>query len=597
MAYQLKNIFDLLNALFNENDLRTFCLVEPGFRPVHELLHDTDRKPEILRRLLDHADHTGQLDRLLAWAESSSGEQFQRFQPYVVVDKSNNPANIFISYKRNASPDEPLAERLAQALEQAGHTVFIDQKLLVGVAWADEIRRQIQRSDFVMVLLSEASVHSEMVADEIAYAFERHRETGHSRLLPIRVNYTAPLPYALSHYLEPLQYAMWRDDSDTAMLLNQLLAAVQNRQALAAPSDELAATGPEVSSALPQPSADPRFIETLIEPGGAERVRSEFYVIREGDRLVSQELGKVVGATITIRAPRQTGKSSLLIRGVQQARQQGKRVVAIDLQPVDKKYLASLDSFLRYLAEVLVARLLLDPAMVERAWQSALGASDKLTYLLEGYILPEIAAPLVLAIDEADKLLQTTFHDTFFGLLRFWHNSRAMNETWDNLDLIMAISTEPHLLISDVSQSPFNVGTRIRLHDFEVAQVADLNRRYRSPLAEAELPAFMEFFNGHPYLTRKALYTMVSHGVRWVELTSIATGEDSPFGDHLRRYFWLISQQPELGVALSQVIQRGTCPDEVTFYRLLQAGLVSGGDSRTCQPRCGLYERYLKDRL
>ena len=72
MAYQMRNIFDLLNALFSEDDLRTFCLVEPGFRPVHELLRDTDRKPEILRRVVDHADHTGQLDRLLTWAESSS---------------------------------------------------------------------------------------------------------------------------------------------------------------------------------------------------------------------------------------------------------------------------------------------------------------------------------------------------------------------------------------------------------------------------------------------------------------------------------------------------------------------------------------------
>jgi hypothetical protein len=34
------------------------------------------------------------------------------------------------------------------------------------------------------------------------------------------------------------------------------------------------------------------------------------------------------------------------------------------------------------------------------------------------------------------------------------------------------ISTHPHLPITDVSQSPFNVGLRIQLNDFTKAQVA-----------------------------------------------------------------------------------------------------------------------------
>jgi hypothetical protein len=203
----------------------------------------------------------------------------------------------------------------------------------------------------------------------------------------------------------------------------------------------------------------------------------------------------------------------------------------------------------------------------------------------------------VLAIDEADRLLRTNFHDTFFGLLRYWHNNRAMNELWERLDIIMAISTEPHLLISDVTQSPFNVGLKIRLQDFNELQVRELSQRHRAPLREDEIGPFMSFFNGHPYLTRKALYTLVSSGIGWPQLMKVAITDQSPFGDHLRRYLWLISQQPELRNALKQIILRGKCPDEVSFYRLLRSGLIKGEDSKACTCRCKLYEVYLKDRL
>jgi len=519
-----------------------------------------------------------------------------------IVDKSKIAApsqshHIFISYKRNAEPDESLVKPIYQALIDGGHRVFIDQNMKIGVEWAGEIQRQIEASDFMLVFLSEASIQSEMVAKEVEHAHRHYQKTGKARLLPIRVNFTDALPYQLSHYLDKIQYAEWHSHADTERLIKQLLEAINDIQSLPLPSQASSPPGYESAFIGPNPYADPRFIESLREPSGAVRLRSEFYIKRETDELLSRELTKPFGTTTTIRAPRQTGKSSLLIRGVAQAQNNGSRIALIDLQPIEDIYLESLDSFLRYFAELVVTKLRLDPAEVEKGWRSSLGASDKMTYLMEGYILPEIGANIVLAIDEADRLLRTNFHDTFFGLLRYWHNNRAMNELWERLDIIMAISTEPHLLISDVTQSPFNVGLKIRLQDFNELQVRELNQRHRSPLREDEVGPFMSFLNGHPYLTRKALYTMVTSGMGWLRLMKVAVTDQSPFGDHLRRYLWLISQQPELRNALKQIILRGKCPDEVSFYRLLRSGLIKGEDSKSCTCRCKLYEVYLKDRL
>jgi hypothetical protein len=363
---------------------------------------------------------------------------------------------IFISYKRNVTPDEPLALRLRAALERAGLRTFIDQKITVGLDWAGEIRRQIEQSDYVLVLLSPASVHSEMVVEEVACAAAQFQQNGKARLLPVRVAFDDPLPYQLSLVLDKLQYAVWRSEADEARLLQQI------QQGLGAPPSAREAAvlsaGPPADTASAHPYADPRFLEALHEPGGAVRANSDFYIGREEDEQLRRELAKPHGTTTTIRAARQTGKSSLVINAIAHAKQQGSKIVYIDLQPIGERDLVSLDAFLHYFATTLVAKLRLDPAEVEKAWRGNLGSPDKTTYLLEDYVLPSIQTDIVLALDEADRLLRTPYHDNFFGLLRFWHNSRALDELWDRLNIVMVISTEPHLLIADVTQSPFSVG-------------------------------------------------------------------------------------------------------------------------------------------
>jgi hypothetical protein len=507
-------------------------------------------------------------------------------------------SRIFISYKRDTEPDQMLAEHLYTALGQAGHRVFIDQTMKVGIEWAREIDQQIEASDYVVVLLSDTSVNSEMVAKEVEYAYRQNQRTGKSRLLPIRVRYPALLPYSLSPYLDQIQQAAWQSDLDTERLIVQILDAVSHFMPLPSPEPQPTLIARETARpAPPRPVADLRFIETLRDPFGTVRLRSEFYIEREDDERFYRELHKPYGTTTTIRAPRQSGKSSLLIRGVAQAQERGSKIVSIDLQPIEKSYLQNLDMFLQYFAAVIITQLGLDPLEVERAWHGPLGAPDKATHLMEDYILPKANANIVLAIDEADRLLGATFQDSFFGLLRFWNNNRAKSDLWDKLSLVLVISTEPHLLIKDVTQSPFNVGVRIQLEDFGQAQVAELNHRYRSPLEEQEVPALAEFLGGHPYLTCKALYTLMADRLTWEHLRQIAVGAKSPFGDHLRHFLWILRDQPELRDALKQIILHGQCSDEVAFYRLEQAGLVKGADSKNCRCRCQLYDYYFKDML
>lgn len=329
----------------------------------------------------------------------------------------------------------------------------------------------------------------------------------------------------------------------------------------------------------------------LEYPSGALKLSDAFYVERQSDDDLRYEI-RHPGYTITITGPRQVGKTSLLIRGVQTTVQvHGARVVYVDLQTISQRSLVTHAQFSEEFAYALVDELGLDPVEVQRLWQSPLADGRKLTRLLDRYILPAIKAPLVLALDEVDRLLLTDFHTDFFGLLRSWHNLRARNSRWETFSLLMAISTEPYLLINDMQQSPFNVGLMVYLEDFDERQVRQLNSRYRAPVPDEDILTLLHLLNGHPYLTRVALYTMVKGGLTMADLLATAVAQTGPFISHLHTQRQLVTSDPALQAAVQQVLTYSRCSDDLARYRLLKAGLIKqSGTAVTC--RCDLYQQY-----
>ncbi len=585
------------------------------FKHVHEPLppprsHRPDLDPAIEQLIIralakkpaERFDSAGALAEALRAALSAPTSVSQPARP---ASPPVKPARLFICYKRNAEPDQHLADYLYTTLTGQGHDVFIDRTLRTGDAWLKRIDEQIQASDFLVLLLSDKSATSEMVQSEVRRAYEHRQRQGHPQTLTVRVKYDDLPPYALDAFLDPRQHVSWHSPADNVKVAQSISAALAGETvpASALPLTPSPRGFSEDGGLLldsdtlhpPLPEFDPRLLEALEAPGGVVKLRDKFYVERQADAQLRREISRL-GTTTTIRASRQTGKSSLLVRGINHAKQQGAKVVTFDLQRLDADRLTSPDLFLRDFAETIVRKLRLDPGEVARGWQSSLGPQYKLTYLMEDYVLPETEELIILALDEVDRLLQLPFHTDFFGLLRSWHNSRALDEEWDKLNIVMVISTEPYMLIDDVNQSPFNVGLKLYLDDFDAAQMIDLNYRHGVPVAESDLDTWCQLLGGQPYLTRKALYTMVTDHVTWPDFLEIATLDHGPFGDHLRRHHWLLRDEPDLRRAFKQIIDHDDAGDDRALFRLLQAGLVKGsGDAYTC--RCDLYRMYFRDKL
>ncbi len=200
---------------------------------------------------------------------------------------------------------------------------------------------------------------------------------------------------------------------------------------------------------------------------------------------------------------------------------------------------------------------------------------------------------------EVDRLFTSEFGSEVFGLFRSWHNARSLDPQgpWRRLTLAMAYATEAHLFITDMYQSPFNVGTRLLLEDFTCEQVAELNHRYGAPLGEAEVQDYFRLVGGHPYLVRCGLHEMATHGTSLSALEAQADHDEGPFGDHLRRLLISLKQDAALCEVMQGVLQGQGCPTAESFYRLRSAGVIIGEAEREARPRSNLYATYLERHL
>jgi hypothetical protein len=503
-------------------------------------------------------------------------------------------AKIFISYKRNVKPDEPLALWLSEALQEHCD-VFIDQDMPVGTAWAERIQAELETCDYLIPLLSEHSVHSEMVEAEIRTAHHLGKaRAGKPGILPIRVAYTAPFEYPLSAYLDRLNWAVWESEADTEPLIEELLSAIAGGElsiASGAAKSEIVRPTEPVDLPRPRPSADPIRLE---HPNGTMDPESRFYIEREGDALCQTDIARQ-GVTITIKAPRQLGKSSLLVRTMECAAAAGKTVAFLDFQLFDRDALESPEAFFRTFCHWITDELdLADEA--DRFWEAKLGYVQRCSRYFKRHVLHKVDGSLVLAMDEVDRMFYCPFRSDFFGMLRSWHNSRRPGNEWKRLDLALVISTEPYLLIDNPTQSPFNVVEAIELDDFTPDQVRDLNARHGRPLSEAQLSRLISLVGGHPYLVRRTLYLIASGQTDAETLLANAARDDGPFGDHLRRHLFRFRDKPDLRQAMAQILARNTCADDLHFFRLRGAGLARRAGPAVV-PRYGLYDVYFRERF
>ncbi|OLP20350.1 molecular chaperone Tir [Leptolyngbya sp. 'hensonii'] len=511
--------------------------------------------------------------------------------PYPIETVSRK---IFISY-RSQNPDFGLAQQFYAALTEAGHEAFLaGESIRLGENWPQRIEAELRQSDYLLLLLSARSATSEMVMEEVRRAKdlqEQHPE-GKPVILPIRVNFPLgmPLTYDLHHYLDQIQQREWQSDADTPALLAEVLQLITNGPTQPV-SGQPSLPSPSPASDRPTPAAEPEL------PTGQVNLASPFYMERPPIEIRCYQEITRAGALVRIRAPRQMGKTSLMVRILQQAADQGYRTIPLNFQLADSKILADLDRFLQWFCANIALELNL-PDLLSEKWNRVFGSKVACKAYFENYLLPQSQAPLVLGLDEVDRIfLHPELAGDFFGLLRAWHEEAKNREIWKKLRLIVVHSTEVYIPI-DINQSPFNVGLPIELAEFDTEQVLALAHRHHLTWTWEDVQGLMHLVGGHPYLVRLALYAIARQETTLEQLVATAAGETGLYGDHLRRHLWNLQQHPELAAAARQVFSTDgpTQLEAIPGFKLHSMGLVrlQGHEARA---RCHLYRQYFSPRL
>lgn len=330
-------------------------------------------------------------------------------------------------------------------------------------------------------------------------------------------------------------------------------------------------------------------------PEGSVAKNSPFYVERFNIESFCNETVVKPGALIRIKAPELMGKTSLMNRILNHAAKQNFHIVYLDLKSVDKEILTHLDKFLRWLCCMVGRQLNLENRLNDYWDTEILGSNDNCTVYFEEYLLTEINSPVVLGLDEVDRIFPyTEVVEDFFGMLRSWHEKGKIFKIWEQLRLVIAHSTEIYIPL-DMNQSPFNAGIPVELGEFDAKQIKDLACLHGLNWNDTQVDELMKMVGGHPYLVRLAMYYVSSLKVMLKQLLQEAATEAGIYSNHLRRYLKILQQVPDLAQALKEVV---TSPkpvelDPMQIYKLHSMGLVQRQDNHV-MPRCHLYREYFQ---
>ena len=243
-------------------------------------------------------------------------------------------------------------------------------------------------------------------------------------------------------------------------------------------------------------------VKNIYTVGGTVQAGGGLYIPRNAD----EELLKLCreGTFAFVLSSRQVGKSSLMVGTSEQLVQEGIRPVIIDLTQIGVQ--VTPESWYLGFITTIADELELEADTVSW-WQShsEIGVTQRLTQFLQEILLTEVKEKVVIFVDEIDTTLSLDFTDDFFAAIRYMYNARANIAEYQRLTFVLLGVATPSDLMSDPHRTPFNIGQRVEVTDFNLEQAMPLGEGLglEQSKAKQSLNWVLKWTSGHPYLTQR----------------------------------------------------------------------------------------------
>jgi hypothetical protein len=237
--------------------------------------------------------------------------------------------------------------------------------------------------------------------------------------------------------------------------------------------------------------------------GGTLRRDAPSYVARGADLALYEEL--LAGNFCYALTSRQMGKSSLMVRTAARLRESGASVAVLDLTAVGQNLTPEqwYDGLLTRLGQQLDLEDELEDFWLDNERQ---GPLQRWTRALAEVVLARAKGRVVIFVDEIDAVRSLPFStDEFFAAIREFYNRRTEQPDLARLTFCLLGVATPSDLIRDARTTPFNVGRRIELLDFNEEEARPLAEGFgrEGRVGEALLRRVLYWTGGHPYLTQR----------------------------------------------------------------------------------------------
>ena len=253
---------------------------------------------------------------------------------------------------------------------------------------------------------------------------------------------------------------------------------------------------------------------SLTFKAGGTLKEANFYIERPADDELPSALLR--GEFCYVLAPRQMGKSSLRYRVSRRLHDQhGVSCATVDLTGLGTGTTTAEDWYFGVVDDI--ARQLGDESLraaTEEFWTANVRHPivQRFTRFLREILLTQTQGPLVVFVDEIDAVRALPFgSDDFFAAIRAVYNARPDDPEYERLSICLLGVAQPGDLIRNEQITPFNIGTRIDLTDFERPQLASLESGLATTGATPErlLDAVFDWTCGHPYMVQSLCAALV----------------------------------------------------------------------------------------